>query len=253
MNVPYCASLIDPGSRSSQEDYVHLRPEKGIFILADGFGGPFAGAEAAKKACELMDEFLFRQSRDADVTMPFVLRKYFSLAANVVFNSVLYANQHLYELNKRKNVNERGGSSAIVGLLDGDLLCIANVGVCSAWLIRQDLATRLVLPRSYRRMLDPVGLDRPLKESYPEDHAPLMAMGMYPDLEPEVIEYKMRPGDWLILHSDSLDFDRGSGLIEKVVAIKQKNITKEDSARQVVNLIRSQQFKDNLSLLLTIF
>src|SRR4051794_18797760 len=100
------------GQRPGQEDYVLADREKGIFVVADGFGGPTPGALAAKTACETIKKFLFKEAGDLDATLPFVLRNYFSLAGNVLFNSLIYANSKLYSLNRNKNVHEKGGASA---------------------------------------------------------------------------------------------------------------------------------------------
>jgi serine/threonine protein phosphatase PrpC len=151
---------------------------------------------AAKTACEEIEKFLFKEARDLDATLPFVLRSYFSLAGNVLFNSLIHANRKVLALNKGKNVHEKGGASAIAAFLDGDLLAIANVGSCSASVIRDGKTQELVTPRSYGRLVDPFGDSKV--------DAPLMALGMSQDLEPEIFEYRVQSGDVLIFHTDGV-------------------------------------------------
>jgi serine/threonine protein phosphatase PrpC len=193
-------TFLNSGSRSIQEDFVLSNREKGIFVVADGFGGAQPGALASKTASEEVQRFLFKEAGDLDATLPFVLRSYFSLAGNVLFNALIHANRKVMALNKGKNVHEKGGTSVIAGFLDGDLLAIANVGVCSASVIREGRAQELVTPRSYGRLVDPFSK----KEEGPQIDAPLMALGVSEDLEPEIFEYRVRPGDWLVLHTDGL-------------------------------------------------
>ena len=81
-------TLLSLGSRSAQEDFVLSDAEKGIFVLADGFGGPNPGAAASKAACESVKHFLFKEAGDRDATMPFVLRSYFSLGGQRPFQRV---------------------------------------------------------------------------------------------------------------------------------------------------------------------
>jgi PPM family protein phosphatase len=196
-------TFLNPGGRSVQEDFVLSNREKGIFVVADGFGGAQPGALASKTASEEVQRFLFKEAGDLDATLPFVLRSYFSLAGNVLFNALIHANRKVMALNKGKNVHEKGGSSVVAAFLDGDLLALANVGVCSASVIRDGRARELVTPRSYGRLVDPFGK----KEEGPQIDAPLMALGISEDLEPEIFEYRVRPGDWIILHTDGLTSD----------------------------------------------
>src|SRR4051812_39855735 len=74
------------GARPAQEDHALALQEKGIVVVADGFGGPMPGAAASKAACEGVRDFLVREAGDLEATLPFVLRSYFSLAGNVLFN-----------------------------------------------------------------------------------------------------------------------------------------------------------------------
>src|SRR3954465_8571806 len=118
------------GTRPFQEDQVIAQRERGIFIVAAGFGGPVAGLAAAKTACEEVRNFLFKEAGDRDATLPFVLRRKFSLAGNVLFNALIHPNRKIANPNRKKNVNERGGASVVAGFLDGNLLALANVGAC---------------------------------------------------------------------------------------------------------------------------
>jgi serine/threonine protein phosphatase PrpC len=142
-------SFLNIGQRPIQEDAVLANQEKGIFVVADGFGGGSSGTLAAKTACAEIEKFLFKEAGDLEATLPFVLRSYFSLAGNVLFNALIHANRKIFELNKGKSIHEKGGASAIAAFLDGDLLAIANVGSCSASVVRDGKTQELVTPRSY--------------------------------------------------------------------------------------------------------
>jgi len=194
------ATQSSQGSRPLQEDYVLASKDKGIFVVADGFGGGTTGAIAAKTACESVLGFLEREAGDLEATLPFILRSYYSLAGNVLFNSLIHANRVVTRHNHGKNIHEKGGASVLAGFMDGDLLALANVGACSAWLLRNGQAVELVIPRSYGRLCDPAAVDCPAALA-----VPLMAVGMVDDLEPEIVEYRMAPGDWLLLQTDGVD------------------------------------------------
>ena len=240
-----------PGQRSVQEDFVLTNQEKGIFVVADGFGGASAGARAAQTACESVKKFLEHEARDAEATLPFVLRSYISLAGNVLFNAILFANQKILGLNKSKGVHEKGGSSVIAGYLDGDLLSLANVGGCTAWLGRGGRTVELVVPRTYGKLKDPFARDCPQEWS-----APLTALGISEDLEPEIMEVQIHPGDWLMLHSDGL----GSETRDRVFEVQGQGggrLGDSELAESIDRLLRSVQLPgsdgDNSTLALIMF
>jgi serine/threonine protein phosphatase PrpC len=246
LNIPIRAisSFASKGRRPAQEDHYLVDRDKGVFIMADGFGGPIAGREAARTACESVQHFLFKEAGDPEATLPFVLKKYFSLAGNVLFNALIFANQKVNDLNKGKNIHEKGGASILAGFIDGNLLALASVGVCSGWLFREGKCIELVVPRSFGRLRDPFDMDPPM-----EYRAPLIALGMYEDLEPEIVEYKIRPKDWLVLNTDGIL----NQVIQQIAAIQIQNLGLEAVAAEVGQYLDSIQFEDNASISLVIF
>lgn len=187
------------GDASIQEDFVLAKRERGLYVVADGFGGSEAGVRASKTACESVLGFLEKEAGDLDATLPFVLRRYYSLAGNVLFNALIHANRKVIDQNKGKSANAKGGVSVIAAYLDEDLFALANVGGCSAWLMRDGKLVELVVPRTYARLLDPFTVD-----PNPDHAIPLMAMGLTEDLEPEIVEFRVRTGDWLLLQTDGV-------------------------------------------------
>lgn len=234
-------SFCDKGFRPVQEDYLLLQKEKGVFVISDGFGGPEIGSLASRLACESVVQFLVKEAGDLDATLPFVLRSYFSLAGNVLFNSLVFANRKLNKQNEGKNVHERGGASVLAAYLDGDLLAIANVGLCTAWLLREQQARELVVPRSYGRLKDPFCDDPPS-----EWRIPLMALGIVEDLEPEIFEYRVSPGDWLLLSTDGLDSTVRKRILD--VYSHGKNQTNEAKLRDVQIILNTCDKGENMTV-----
>lgn len=236
--------FLSQGERPLQEDVVLAEMEKEIFVVADGFGGA-AGIQAAQKACEAVRSFLFKEAGDLEATLPFVLRSYFSLLGNVLFNALIHANRQVNLLNQNRNVNEKGGASVMAGYIDGDLLAIANVGVCTAWLIRGGKPVELVIPRSFARLSDPFasGFSGEMAA------APLMALGMYEDLEPEIFEYRLKEGDWVVFATDGvMGSGAGSGeseVIQLLVKTQTEAQTEYGQKGQVDVFVRDLRRKLN--------
>jgi serine/threonine protein phosphatase PrpC len=177
----------------SENHHVSL-PARGIFVVADGVGGPVVGKGAARAACEGVVEFLTREAGDRDATLPFVLRNYFSLAGNVLFNSMIHANRKVLALNEKRSVNEKGAASVLAGYVDRETLALASVGAVTAWLKRGNGTVELVRPRTWGALMDPTRRHAGLGLV---SELPLMAMGVELDLEPEILEVRLAPGDEL--------------------------------------------------------
>lgn len=123
----------------------------------------------------------------------------------------------------------------MAGFLDEDLFALGNIGGCTAWLIRNGRMTELVTPRTYARLCDPFAQDPD-----PQMAAPLMAMGMSEDLEPEIIEFRVQPGDQVLLHSDGVR----ESVRKKIVSLPVAQL----SSVQLEEYLRAETFEENASL-----
>ncbi|MEN9723803.1 MAG: hypothetical protein RJB38_1789 [Pseudomonadota bacterium] len=179
-----------PASDGRSEDAILSLPDQRIVALADGFGGREGDQGPAARACAAVHQFLVHEAGDREATLPFVMRHYFSLAGNVLFNAIVHANRLLLAENARKSVHARGGASLVAAYLDDEVLSVASVGGCQAWFIRQGRASPLLVPRSWGRWVDPGASALGLAA-----RIPLMALGIHEDLEPEVVEVRVQPGD----------------------------------------------------------
>jgi len=198
MKIDKVISKLECGRRDRQEDAFLSQPESGLFVVSDGFGGKGPGEKAAKLACESVGRFLEKEARDRDATLPFVLKPYYSLAGNVLLNAIVYANSRIISEFKKNKSNGRGGASVCAGFLDHHVFAFASFGTCSVELIRDGVKKEIVTPRSYARLLDPTGgLDQ-----HPSYQFPVVALGLLEDIEPEIYEMHVEPGDWIILRTD---------------------------------------------------
>jgi serine/threonine protein phosphatase PrpC len=250
------ATFSRQGARPAQEDFALAAQDKGIFVVADGFGGPGPGAQAAQAACEAVRGFLVKEAGDKDATLPFVIRSYFSLAGNVLFNALIHANRKVTSLNKGKGVHERGGASVIAGYLDGDLLALASVGGCSAWLSREGRGLELVVPRTYGRLADPFARGRADQSTAAGPDfvdAPLMSVGTAEDLEPEILECRIRPGDWLLLHTDGISDELRAAVTSLQGEALSSSRPATASADALISLLNQAEYEDNSACVLVIF
>ncbi len=241
--VKQITEFSSPGGRPDQEDFALADRAKQIFAVADGFGGRGPGLEASRVACESVRSFLFKEAGDLDATLPFEIRPYFSLVGNVLFNSLIHANRALGKLNKGRSLNARGGASVVAGFVDDGLLALAGVGAAEAWLFRGGQSSQLIKPQTYGSLRDPFGAG-----THAAGSAPLRALGMADSLEPELVEVRLQPGDWLLLHTDGL----GASYRMELSGI-QASGGRPEEAEAWVQACRSKNFAENVAFVLACF
>jgi serine/threonine protein phosphatase PrpC len=110
-------------------------------------------------------------------------------------------------------------------------------------MLRDGKLIELVNPRSYGR------LSNPFLAVVPEEHrVPLISLGTAEDLEPEIIESKVRRGDWIILNTDGIEND----IFKEIALIQGKKLNSEEASAAVQNLLNQKSYQDNASLALVI-
>lgn len=236
-------SIIEQkGERPYQEDCAWASSDRRLFMVADGFGGPSSGVAASQKACESIRHFMEKEAGDRDATLPFEIRPYFSLSGNIVLNALTHANRALMKMNFKKGVHEKGGTSVVMGYMDQDRLVLGQVGCCQAGLIRDGKWFDLVQPRSWLKMTT---FDSP---SAHDCDIPLMALGVFDEIEPEVCEYKVKVGDWVVLATDGL----GAQVRTQICQLQTQGLAAEQVPYRLKEYIRGQELSDNISISLAI-
>jgi serine/threonine protein phosphatase PrpC len=233
------------GPCPSQEDALLSLPDRRIFAVSDGIGCGVAGkgAKAAQSVCEAVKQFLVKEAGDEEATLPFVLRSYFSLAGNVLFNSLYHANRAVRRINQGQKLGDQVGASALAAYVDGDLLALANVGSCSAWLMRGGHSTELVKPRTLGALIDPMGQQSLSELPESSRNLPLICLGTSEDLEPEIFEVRLSDGDWVLLCTDGIQ----ARMIPSLLAIQSHQCGAESSIAEVRDAISHFRVEDNAS------
>lgn len=191
-------ALTEGGAQDRvNEDAVLAVPEHRLFGIADGFGGSGAGDAAAKSCLADVREFVENGLGDSEVTLPFVYRSDYAAGANLVFNAFLHANHRLHAANKERPLNARAGASALFALFTGRHVTLANAGACGAFLARKGRAIELVKPRTYNAY-------RAATHWNPQWAFPMTALGLGSDVEPEIFELRIEPGDVVVMATDGV-------------------------------------------------
>jgi protein phosphatase len=191
--------ITDTGRRrENNEDYLLIRPERRIFIVADGMGGHNAGEVASAEAVRAVDEFftpeiITRMDSDPSSIGPLMI------------DAFHHANRHVNELANQSPEYKGMGCALIMAFMTGDTLHTCHVG---------DVRCYLVGPSGIRQLTnDHTEIARMVREGTmtPEEARTsklrsylTQAVGQTAAMEPELHTYRLDRGDRVLLCSDGL-------------------------------------------------
>lgn len=214
--------------RDHNEDTYLLRPDLGVFLVADGMGGHQAGDVASAMVRLSIANFFEVLKDDVDFS-PFTLPEDQALpvGARRLAAAIRKANHDVYSASADNLMHHGMGSTVVAAYLpaDEDQMHIAHVGDSRCYRIRD---RRLELLTSDHSLInEALALDPNMSE---EDLARLptniitRALGMDPEVEVDVWSCDVRGGDTYLLCSDGL-----SGLISSEEILEALDLVEDAS------------------------
>jgi PPM family protein phosphatase len=242
------SSLTDVGrKRSANQDYLgdliftsnRFTPkqldERGyLFAVADGMGGYAGGEVASKLTIETLFDFFYASVPTSDLSHDLV-------------EAVRLANSRVHEEAQRSQRPQMGTTLTMM-VLRNNRAVFANVGDSRIYLIRQGLAQRVTHDHSMIQEQIDAGILTP-EQAEKSNFRNLItrAIGHRTDVEPELSESELMPGDVLLLCSDGLH-----GLVKDdeigVMVGAESDLNK--AAEELVATANERGGPDNISVLL---
>jgi protein phosphatase len=204
--APLAAGATDIGQRDHNEDHVLLRPELGLFLLADGAGGHTAGNVASALATTTVAN-VFESSATSLAERPEIDRFGLWTVARRLSAAIHRANAEIIDIAK-KSSKYQGMGTTIVALAfspGGDIVHLAHVGDSRCYRLRGTLIESLTV--DYSLMVDVLekhpGIEDALLSKMPQ-HVVTRALGMEETLRVSLRTLVAAPGDVYLLCSDGL-------------------------------------------------
>ncbi len=246
MEVRFFAATDLGRKRSANEDNFLVDQNLRLFVVADGMGGHASGEVASALAVHAVRDVVARERdllKDYDDEDP---RSHVEVCTLLEY-AVHCAGERIHEKAQREPEKRGMGTTIVVMLIIGSRGFIAYVGDSRIYLLRGGIVYQLTEDHSLKNELIRLGKIR-ADEFEDSPYASLKnamtrAVGVYPLVEVDTLDFDVIPGDGFLLCSDGLyeylddnDIARNLGLPE----------TREVPGR-LVELANTRGGKDNIT------
>ncbi len=237
-----------PGRRASNEDALLVDAARGLFIVADGMGGHKAGEVAARLAIETMQEFIAHSGDTRDLTWPFGVRPDLSFEGNRLRTAVRLANTRVLEASEGRTEYAGMGTTVVAAMAQEHRLIFVGVGDSRVYLWQRGELAQLTRDDSWVATVlarEPGMTDVALAQ-HPMRHVLTSVIGARSDMEPDVEERDLEPGDVVLLCSDGL---HGAMDLAETQVLLGSNTAVQDMTAALVQQALARGASDNVTAL----
>lgn len=244
--VTEAAGLTDVGrKRKGNEDSLFLNEKMGLFIVADGMGGHLAGEVASRVVVDTMRDYLERFHTEKNPEELSGCDPSLSREANRMKASIKLANRAVNEMAAKKEAYTGMGSTVSAIYVTEDGIISANVGDSPIFLVHQGEMEPIYMPHTViaeQSALDPEGV-RQLGDKF--SHMLTRAMGVEPEVTPDLCEISAYPGDVVVIASDGLTNMVSQEDILRVVTTEKP----ERAVHTLVDMANANGGEDNITVI----
>lgn len=242
-------SKTDPGRvRSHNEDCVESRPEIGIVVLADGMGGYNAGEVASGMATSLIAEGLSAAWKPKEVSR-LSRDQSMALCEQVLREQIAKTNTAIFEAAQKDPQCAGMGTTLVVCVYFDNYVAVAHIGDSRLYRMRGDLLEQVT--RDHSLLQEQIDSGLISKEDARLSHNKNLvtkALGIDPEVEPEIHVYETEKDDVYLLCSDGLNDMIEDEEIQMTLIALRSNL--ELTAQQLVQSANDNGGRDNVSVIL---
>jgi len=231
-------ALTDKGCvRSNNEDYCLVKPELGLYILADGMGGAKAGECASRLAVDTVSEAVTSAGRRD---------------AQVLLSAVEEANRKVLAAANSDPDMEGMGTTLVAMLETEEGVAIASVGDSRAYVLDEQGLRAITQDQTWVNDVGrPLGLDEESLRSHPMRHVLTMAIGAGTPLAINYYLVHPSPAALLLICSDGLHGVVDRSRIEEILRANGKGSEDlEQKCQHLIEEARKAGGPDNITAVL---
>jgi protein phosphatase len=238
----------DPGMvRGHNEDAVFANPHLGLAILADGMGGYNAGEVASGMATTLLS---------ADIEEGLALKGAWEVEpdgepyANVLLRErIATANSSIFHAAQSQPQYSGMGTTLVLGLFADNLLTVAHIGDSRLYRLREGEFVQVTRDHSLlQEQIDSGMLTPEQARQSMNKNLVTRALGVDPEVTPEIRSYPVQAGDLFLLCSDGLNDMVEDEEIGMTLQMLSANL--ELAATQLIQMANDNGGRDNVSVIL---
>lgn len=205
-----------------------------LFILADGMGGHNAGDYASRYTVEMIVDFVRNSSETSPIT--------------IIREAIQQANQAVMEKAQTDIDLEGMGTTVVAATVQGQELCVANVGDSRLYLAGRDFR-QITKDHSYvQEMVRRGEISPEVARIHPDRNIITRAVGGWKEIEVDFFEVDLREGDQILICSDGL-----TDMLEdqEIFEIIQEQQDMKDAVDLLIERANEYGGNDNITIILT--
>jgi protein phosphatase len=235
--------------RKLNEDSFLVAPEPNLYAVCDGMGGHNAGEVASKMAIETLQAFIERSHREKEITWPYGLDVNLSYDGNRLKTAIKLANKRVYRAADNKEEYTGMGTTAVAGLVSGDMLTVGSAGDSRCYLLRGGELKQLTRDDSWVSAALGEGiLNSDEIERHPLRNVITKAVGAKETIDLDVVEQKLENADVVLICSDGLHAMLSDDQIREAMTPFPAKL--EEAAANLIAAANEAGGKDNVSVVL---
>ncbi|HEY6280188.1 MAG TPA: Stp1/IreP family PP2C-type Ser/Thr phosphatase [Burkholderiales bacterium] len=243
------ATATDSGMvRTHNEDSITVDAASGFVVLADGMGGYNAGEVASGIATAMLGTSL-KQVLDGAEPGRIEPESGETLAVKILREQIAGANTSIYQAAKSQPQYAGMGTTLVVGLFYDNYLSVAHIGDSRLYRLRQDEFKQITRDHSLlQEQIDSGMITEEMARLSQNKNLVTRALGIDPEVEPEIHTYEVEAGDVYLLCSDGLSDMVEDDEIHLIVSSLQANV--QLASQQLVQMANDNGGRDNVSVIL---
>jgi PPM family protein phosphatase len=242
--------LTDVGRRRKlNEDNFVVDPEASLYAVCDGMGGHNAGEVASKMAIETLESFIQKSHKEKEITWPYGLETELSFDGNRLKTAIKLANKRVYKAADNREDYTGMGTTVVAAVVSGNVATIGSAGDSRCYLFSGGQIKQLTRDDSWVSAAWTEGiLTSDEIDKHPLRNVITKAVGAKDNIEIDVVEHTLAPGDVIMLCSDGLHAMISDEQILRVVTPFPEAL--EKAAFKLIDAANQAGGKDNVSVVL---
>ncbi|MDH2917719.1 MAG: Stp1/IreP family PP2C-type Ser/Thr phosphatase [Sideroxydans sp.] len=242
-------SKTHPGMvRAHNEDSVSVDVAAGLVVLADGMGGYNAGEVASGIAISVTTTEIARRLKFESAAAK-AEKNGVDNAVTLLRNNIQKANSSIYHASQSQPQYAGMGTTIVAGLFYDNRVAVAHIGDSRMYRLRGEKLTTVTRDHSLLQEQIDSGLISVEDARFSKNkNLVTRAVGIDPNVEPEIHVYPVQIGDVYLLCSDGLNDMVEDADIESALYAMQGNLPL--AAEQLIQMANDNGGRDNVSVIL---